>query len=176
MTELISFDPTVSEHMAARKRAKKLCHQINAFTSDQLKARNPLYAQLFGKVSRAFIETGFYCDYGHNIFIGDGFFANHHCVFLDAAPIHIGDRVLLGPGVHLYTTTHQLNAEDRAKGMQLIAPIVLENDCWIGGNTVVMPGVTIGARAVIGAGSVVTHSIAADVVAVGNPCRELRNV
>jgi maltose O-acetyltransferase len=171
MRTLTPFNPFEPPHKAARKHAKKLCQQINLFRSDQLKARKPLYEQLFGRVSSAFIETDFFCDYGYNIFLGEQFFANHHCVMLDAATIHIGDRVLLGPGVHLYTTTHPLNAEERASGMQLVAPIVLEDDCWIGGNSVIMPGVTIGARAVIGAGSVVTRSIPADTVAVGNPCR-----
>ena len=160
--------------MAARKRAKKLCQQLNSFTSDQMKARKPLYEQLFGSIGSAFIETGFQCDYGYNIFIGEKFFANHNCVFLDAAEIRIGNRVLLGPNVHLYTTTHPLNAEERASGMQRIAPIVLEDDCWIGGNTVIMPGITIGARAVIGAGSVVTHSVPANTVAAGNPCRKIK--
>ncbi len=171
---LVPFDPFAREHMAARKRAKKLCTQINAFTSDQLKARRPLYEQLFGKVSTAFIEQDFHCDYGHNIFLGEQFFANHHCVMLDAAEIRIGHRVLLGPAVHLYTTTHPLDAAERASGKQLVAPIVLEDDCWIGGNSVVMPGVSIGARSVIGAGSVVTQCIPPDVVAAGNPCRVLR--
>jgi maltose O-acetyltransferase len=145
--------------------------QLNTFSVNQTKARQPLYRELFGSVSSAFIEPDFFCDYGHNIFLGENFFANHHCVMLDAATIHIGDRVLLGPAVHLYTTTHPLDAAERASGIQLIAPIVLEDDCWIGGNSVIMPGVTIGKGAVIGAGSVVTKSIPAGAVAFGNPCK-----
>lgn len=168
---LTPFNPAEPQYRAARKQAKKLCMQLNAFSVDQIKARQPIYNALFGKVSSAFIEPDFFCDYGYNIFIGENFFANHHCVMLDAATITIGDRVLLGPSVHLYTTTHPLDFVERAKGMQLTAPIVLEDDCWIGGNSVIMPGVTIGKGAVIGAGSIVTQSIPAGVVAFGNPCK-----
>lgn len=168
------FNPAEGQHRAARKRAKKMCMQLNAFSVDQTKARQPIYQELFGSVSTAFIEPDFFCDYGYNIFLGENFFANHHCVMLDAATITIGNRVLLGPAVHLYTTTHPLNAVERASGMQLVAPIVLEDDCWIGGNTVIMPGVTVGKGAVIGAGSVVTQSIPANTVAAGNPCRVIR--
>jgi maltose O-acetyltransferase len=170
------FDAFAAENFSARKRAKLLCTQINAIPVHLLKQRLPLYQQLFGAVSSAFIEPDFYCDYGRNIYLGEDFFANHHCVMLDAAEIRIGARVLLGPAVHLYTTTHPVNAAQRAAGMQLCAPIHLEDDCWIGGNTVIMPGVTIGARAVVGAGSVVTKNIPADSVASGNPCRVQRRL
>lgn len=175
-TSLSLFDPRVAEHRAARQRAKQLCQQLDQFRADQLKARRPLYTQLFGTCGDVFIESGFRCDYGYNIFLGEQFFANHHCVLLDAAEIRIGQRVLLGPAVHLYTTTHPLDAHERAQGLQLAAPITLADDCWLGGNTVVMPGVSIGARSVIGAGSVVTASIPADVVAAGNPCRIIRKL
>lgn len=168
------FDPHDPQRIAARKQAKTLCLQLNAVPSHHTKARLSLYRELFGQVSTAFIEPGFFCDYGKNIFLGEQFFANHHCVMLDAAPIRIGNRVLLAPGVHLYTTTHPLDAAERAAGKQLVAPITLEDDCWIGGHSVVMPGVTIGAGAVIGAGSVVTRSVAAGMLALGNPCREIR--
>ena len=174
--ELKSFQALAPQTLALRKRAKLLCSQINSLPVQQLKQRLPLYQQLFGAVSSAFIEPDFYCDYGQNIFLGEDFFANHHCVMLDAAEIRIGARVLLGPAVHLYTATHPIDAKERAAGMQLIAPIHLGDDCWIGGQTVIMPGVTIGARTVIGAGSVVTHDIPADVVAVGNPCRVIRAI
>ncbi|HSC76180.1 MAG TPA: sugar O-acetyltransferase [Pseudomonadales bacterium] len=168
---LTPFNPAEPQHRAARQRAKKLCMQLNTFRVDQTKARQPVYQELFGSIGSAFIEPDFFCDYGYNIFIGENFFANHHCIMLDAATITIGDRVLLGPSVHLYTTTHPLDAHERASGMQLTAPIVIEDDCWIGGNSVIMPGVTIGKGAVIGAGSVVTKSIPAGAVAFGNPCK-----
>jgi maltose O-acetyltransferase len=166
---LTPFNPGEAHHRAARQRAKKLCMQLNGFRVDQRKAREPIYRELLGQFSTAFIEPDFFCDYGYNIFLGENFFANHHCVMLDAAPIHVGNNVLLGPAVHLYTTTHPLDAAERASGLQLCAPITIEDDVWIGGNSVVMPGVTIGRGAVIGAGSVVTKSIPAGAVAVGNP-------
>lgn len=174
--ELKTFQPFEPQVFALRKRAKQLCSQINSLPVQQLKQRLPLYQQLFGSVSSAFIEPDFYCDYGKNIFLGEDFFANHHCVMLDAAEIYIGARVLLGPAVHLYTATHPIDAKERAAGVQMIAPITLGDDCWIGGHTVVMPGITIGARAVIGAGSVVTHDVPADTVAVGNPCRVIKPI
>ena len=176
MMELKNFQPFEAHTLALRKRAKQLCVQINSLPVQQLKQRLPLYQQLFGAVSSAFIEPEFYCDYGQNIFLGEDFFANHHCVMLDAAEIRIGARVLIGPAVHLYTATHPIDAKERSAGIQMIAPITLGDDCWIGGHTVIMPGVTIGARAVIGAGSVVTHDVPADTVAVGNPCRVIRAI
>ena len=124
---LLLFDPSLPQHRAARKRAKQLCMQMNTFRTDQTKARLPIYQELFGQVSRAFIEPDFFCDYGYNIFLGDNFFANHHCVMLDATTIHIGSNVLLGPAVHLYTTTHPLNTEERRSGQQRIAPIFIES-------------------------------------------------
>lgn len=168
---LVPFNPAEPQHRAARQRAKKLCQQLNSFRSDQRKAREALYRELFGSLTTAFIEPDFYCDYGYNIVLGDRFFANHHCVMLDASPITIGNNVLLGPAVHLYTTTHPLDAAARAHGLQLTAPVTLGDDVWIGGNSVILPGVSIGAGAVIGAGSVVTRSIPAGAVCHGNPCR-----
>lgn len=176
MQSLTSVNPFAPELIAARKRAKHLCQQLNAFRADQTKARRPLYNELFGASNRPYIEPDFYCDYGSNIFLGENFYANHHCVMLDGAEIRIGDRVALGPGVHLYTTTHPLNAVQRATGEEFIAPIVIGDDCWLGGGVMVMPGVTIGARSVIGAGSVVTRSIPEGVLAMGNPCRVVREI
>jgi maltose O-acetyltransferase len=176
LTEFISIDPFEPARIAARKRAKHLCQQLNALRADQRKARQLLYSQLFGSSIQPFIEPDFYCDYGNNIYLGENFYANHHCIMLDAAEIHIGDRVMFGPGVHLYTTTHPIDAAERAKGKALIAPITIGSDCWLGGNTLVMPGVTIGKKTVIGAGSVVTHDIPAGVVAMGSPCRVSRTI
>src|SRR5690606_17260780 len=151
--------------IAARKRAKHLCQQINALRADQRKARQLLYQQLFGSVNNAYIEPDFYCDYGSNIYLGENFYANHHCIMLDAAEIRIGNRVLLAPNVQLYTTTHPLDAAERASGIELTAPITIGDDCWLGGGAIVMPGVSVGARSVIGAGSVITRSIPPGVVA-----------
>jgi maltose O-acetyltransferase len=176
MMQFTTVNPFEPQLLAARKRAKHLCQQINALRADQRKARQLLYQQLFGSVDKAYIEPDFYCDYGSNIYLDENFYANHHCVMLDAAEIRIGARVRLAPNVQLYTTTHPLDAVERASGMELIAPIIIGDDCWLGGNVIVMPGVTIGASSVIGAGSVVTHSIPAGVVALGAPCRVIREI
>lgn len=172
-TQIDPFDPT---RLAARKRAKHLCQQLNALRADQRKARQLLYQQLFAEVSKAYIEPDFFCDYGSNIYLGENFYANHHCLMLDAADIYIGNNVLLGPEVHLYTTTHPLDAGARSQGIQHAAPIHLEDNVWLGGRSLVMPGITIGAGSVIGAGSLVTHDIPANVLALGSPCRVIRSL
>jgi maltose O-acetyltransferase len=176
MKTFSAINPFTPELKSARKKAKQLCQQLNALRADQHKARLPLYAALFGKVSSAYIEPNFFCDYGYNIFLGEKFYANHHCIMLDAGEIHIGDRVLLGPNVQLYATTHPLNAQERAEGRTLAAPIHIGNDCWIGGGAIILGGVSIGDGSVIGAGSVVTQDIPAGVVAFGNPCRVMKPV
>lgn len=169
-------EPFNPEAVAARKRAKTLCQQLNVLRADQHKARKPIYQQLFGQVSSAYIEPNFFCDYGSNIFLGERFYANHNCVILDAAEVRIGERVLLGPNVQIYATTHPLDAEERATGKELSAAITIGNDCWIGGGAIILAGVTIGAGAVIGAGSVVTKDVPARVVAAGNPCRIIKTI
>lgn len=169
-------NPLSPELFAARKRAKLLCQQLNALRADQHKARKVIYKELFGKVSSAYIEPNFFCDYGSNIFLGESFYANHNCVILDVGEVHIGDRVLFGPNVQLYGTTHPLDPVERASGKEFHAPIVIGDDCWIGGSAVILAGVTIGKNSIIGAGSVVTKDVPEGVVAVGNPCRVLKPI
>jgi maltose O-acetyltransferase len=172
-TEVNPFDPELAK---ARKRAKALCQQLNALRADQTKARKPIYQQLFGKVSRAYIEPHFFCDYGSNIFLGEDFYANHNCIILDGAEVHIGDRVLLGPGVQIYGTTHPLDPVERASGKEFCASVRIGNDCWIGGGAIILPGVTIGDRAVIGAGALVTGDIPAGALALGSPARVVKTI
>lgn len=169
MNEL--YDPSAPELLAARTRAKEVLRAFAA-TGDVAVLRT-LFAAL---ADDAVVEPPFYCDYGSNIRAGAGFYANSGCVFLDCAPIEIGDHVLLGPCVQLYAATHPLDAEVRRQGLEYAEPITIGDDVWLGGGTIVLPGVTIGARAVIGAGSVVARDVPADVVAVGNPCRVLRSL
>lgn len=170
MPKYLQIDPFQAELVAARKRAKQLCQQLNALRADQHKARKPIYQQLFGQVTSAYIEPNFFCDYGNNIFLGERFYANHNCVILDAAEVRIGARVMLGPNVQIYTTSHPLSAAERATGLELCAPVTIGDDCWIGGGAIILPGVNLGTGAVIGAGSVVTKDIPAGVIALGNPC------
>jgi maltose O-acetyltransferase len=160
------YDALDPELVEARERARLLLARYNA-TGD----REALTA-LFGRLADdTVVEPPFHCDYGFNISVGPRFYANVNCVFLDCAPIEIGDHVLLGPGVHLYTATHPLDAAERRSGLELAKPIAVGDDAWLGGGAIVLPGVTIGARAVVGAGSVVTRDIPADERVAGNPAR-----
>jgi maltose O-acetyltransferase len=176
MHPFIPVDPFQKELVAARKRTKQLCRAINQLDADQTKARKPLYQQLFAQVSSAYIEPNFFCDYGSNIVLGERFYANHNCVILDVAKVTIGDRVMLGPNVQIYTTTHPLDLAERATGKEFCAEVTIGNDCWIAGGAIILPGVTIGDGSVIGAGSVVTKDIPAGVVAVGNPCVVIKTI
>jgi maltose O-acetyltransferase len=122
------------------------------------------------------IQPPFYCDYGTNIKVGDKVFFNFNCVVLDVAQVTVGSRTLFGPNVQIYTATHPLDHAERATGLEYAKPITIGSDVWVGGNVVICPGVNIGDRSVIGAGSVVTNDIPADVIAAGNPCRVIRPV
>jgi len=160
-----AFDPELVE---ARAQARTLLARYNAVGDRQ--ALKQLFAQL---ADDAIVEAPFHCDYGFNISVGRRFYANVNCVFLDCAAIEIGDHVLFGPGVHLYTATHPVDASDRREGLELAKPIVVGDDAWLGGGAVVLPGVAIGARTVVGAGSVVTQDVPADQKVAGNPARPI---
>src|SRR4051794_18189893 len=139
--------------------------------------RREAFAELLGAIGAdTTIRAPFFCDYGYNVFLGAHVYVNFGCVFLDCAPITIGDRVLVGPGVQLLAADHPLDPEQRRDGVDLAAPIEIADNVWMGGGAIVCPGVSIGADSVIGAGSVVTRDIPAGVVAVGNPCRVLRSL
>ena len=118
----------------------------------------------------------FYCDYGTHIYIGKNFIANYNCTILDVGRVDIGDNVLFAPNVSIYTAGHPVHPETRNTGYEYGIPVKIGNNVWVGGNTVITPGVTIGDNVVIGAGSVVTKDIPANVVAAGNPCRVIRPV
>jgi maltose O-acetyltransferase len=120
------------------------------------------------------LQPPFYCDYGYNIKLGDQVFFNFSCVLLDVAPIKIGDRTKIGPNVQIYTATHPINYKERASGLEYGKAISIGEDVWLGGSVVICPGVSIGERTIIGAGSVVTKDIPSDVFAAGNPCKVIR--
>ena len=170
------FNPADAELVAIRRQAKKQCKLLNAQGPDPFKAQQPLARQLFGKVHSCYIEPDFYCDYGINIELGARFYANHHCVMLDAAPIVIGDDVMLGPGVQLYTVTHPLQAALRKTGIEQAKPIRIGHRVWIGGGAIVLPGVTIGDDAVIAAGSIVTKDVPPSTLVQGNPARVVKQL
>lgn len=160
-----------------RQRAKTLIQRYNQLPANKIRERNGLLKQLFKATeNRFFIEPPFYCDYGFNIQIGQNFYANYNLTILDSAPVEIGDDVLIGPQVSLFTSSHPIDPNFRRQGWEHARPIRLGCNVWIGGHTVINPGVTVGDRSVIGSGSVVTRDIPAGVVAAGSPCRVLREI
>ena len=167
------YDALAPELVAARERARALCARINAMEPADPQ-RDGLVHQLLGPGTGAVtITSPFFCDYGANIELGDGVFLNFNCVLLDVCRIRIGARTLVGPAVQVYTPLHPMDAVER-RGKEYGRPVTIGCDAWIGGGAIILPGVTIGDRAVIGAGSVVTRDVAADVFAAGNPCKVIR--
>ncbi|ANE50811.1 maltose acetyltransferase [Flavisolibacter tropicus] len=158
-----------------RLKARLLIKELNDSREDQVEYRLRILKELIPHAGEGlWLQPPFFCDYGYNIKIGDKVFFNFNCVVLDVAPVNIGSRTLFGPNVQIYTATHPMNHEERASGLEFAKPITIGNDVWIGGSAVICPGVSIGDRSVIGAGSVVTKDIPADVFAAGNPCKVIR--
>lgn len=169
------YDPQDPQLVAARDRARRLCQQLNNLPADALATgMPPLLAQLFSSETDAYVTPPFHCDYGSHITLGAKVYFNFNCVILDVAPVRIGSHVLFGPAVQVYTALHPLEAGPRRSGIESGAPVTIGDDVWIGGGAIICPGVRIGARAVIGAGSVVTRDVPPDVFAAGNPCRVRR--
>lgn len=165
------------ELAAERRRARSLLAPFNATSADDVAARTALLRELFGAVGDdPDIEPPFACDYGGNIRLGHRAFINFNCVFLDCAPIEIGDDLQMAPAVQLYTATHPLDRASRVAGLEFAKPIRIGHGVWIGGGAIVLPGVTIGDGAVIGAGSVVTRNVLADTLVLGNPARIVRSL
>lgn len=170
------YDPGDRELVQARRRARDLLRELNGLTDEQEDERRGILASLFGKGGEsARVQPPFYCDYGTNIELDKHVFFNFNCVVLDVARVSIGDYSIFAPAVQIYTATHPLDAELR-RTREYGKPVVIGSDVWVGGGAIILPGVTIGSRTVIGAGSVVTRDIPDDVVAAGNPCRVIREI
>lgn len=167
------FTPFDDELAADRTRATRLMHLFNSVCEEHNDAYRATMRDLFPHCE-GFIRRPVYCDYGYNIYIGEGAFVNFDCALLDLAPIRIGARTLIAPKVQLLTPVHPMDAAERATGRERGLAITIGDDCWLGGGVIVCPGVTIGDRCIIGAGSVVTRDIPSDSVAVGNPARVVR--
>lgn len=168
------YDAQDPELVAARERARDLCARIAQATADR--PRRELVRQLLGAGGdTAFITPPFFCDYGSQIELGEGVYFNFNCVLLDVSRIRIGARTLVGPAVQIYTPLHPMDAGLRRR-QEYGRPVEIGADVWIGGGAIILPGVNIGDRAVIGAGSVVTRDVPADVFAAGNPCRVMRPI
>ncbi len=164
------------ELIAERLKAKKLLHKLNVTEYIMNgNSRNIVQQLLPNSNKRIYIEPPFHCDYGYNIYSGENVYFNVNCVILDSTKITIGSNVLIGPGVHIYSSTHPLDANERRTN-QISKSVSIGSDCWIGGNAVICPGVTIGNGCTIGAGSVVTKDIPANSLAVGNPARVIRKL
>lgn len=169
------YDPLDPELQRARNRAREFLGEFNRSPPDRADLRAEILGRLLGGLGAGvLVEPPFYCDYGTNIVLGSRVFINFNCVILDPASVRIGDDVLLGPAVQVYTASHPLNAEERRKGREFARPVEIGSDVWIGGGVVICPGVTVGSRSAIAAGSVVTRSVPDGVLAAGNPCRVIR--
>ena len=165
------------ELIQERQQAKELCYDYNNLRPSKIEERKQLLRKLLGKTKENFwIEQPFVCDYGYNIEIGENFYANHNLIILDGNKVKFGNNVFIAPNCGFYTAGHPLDAERRNKGLEYAKPIEIGNNVWIGGNVVVLPGVKIGDNSVIGAGSVVNKDIPANVVAVGNPCKVIKEI
>ena len=170
------------ELLETYKKARKFMDIFNGNRDDD---QSKILNQLFGKVGKGvWVEKPVFCDYGENITIGENTFINFNCTLLDCNKITIGNNVLIGPNVQIYTASHPINSKERinecnkdgiAPYKTFATPVSIGDNVWIGGNVCILPGVTIGYNSVIGAGSVVTKSIPENVVAVGNPCKVIKN-
>ena len=170
------YDPMDRELVAARERARDLCQTLNATREAQHDERRRILCELFGAGGdTVWMQPPFFCDYGSNIELGNRVFFNFNCIVLDVCLVRIGSFSLFGPAVQIYTATHPFNAEMRRR-QESGKPVEIGSDVWVGGGAIILPGVRIGSRAVIGAGSVVTRDIPENVFAAGNPCRVIRDI
>ena len=167
-----NYDP---ELIGQRSKCKALCQEFNTLPYDAADRKMELLRRIVGSTPQNFvIEPSFWCDYGYNIALGENFYANHNLVILDAAPVTFGDNVFIAPNCCFTTAGHPLEVELRNKGLEYARPITVGNNVWIGAGVTVLPGVTIGDNVTIGAGSLVNRDIPAGCVAVGVPCRVIR--
>jgi len=171
------YDPLDRQLSHEREKARILLHELNASRDDDSDGRMRILRQLIPHADKGlWMQPPFFCDYGYNIYTGEKVFCNFNCVVLDVTRVSIGSRTLFGPNVQIYTATHPLDADERASGLEYAKPVTIGSDVWVGGSAVICPGVSIGDRAVIGAGSVVTRDIPPNVFAAGNPCKILRQL
>lgn len=165
-----------NEVFEEQKKARVLTQKLNTVDRSDFDAIGKIVKELLGKSDGAFINPPFYCDYGTHIEVGKNFFANYNCTILDVAKVTIGDNCQLAPNVAIYTAGHPVHPDTRNSGYEYGISVTIGDNVWIGGNSVICPGVRIGSNTVIGAGSVVTKDIPDWVIAAGNPCRVIREI
>jgi maltose O-acetyltransferase len=171
------YNASDPELNAARRRARQLLAQFNGSEPEALSEQRTILEELFGSFgSGSVVNQTLKCDYGFNIFVGDNTFFNFDCILLDCNRIDIGNDVQFGPGVHIYTATHPLNAIARKSGQEFAKPVKISSGVWLGGRAVICPGVSIGENTVVGAGSIVVRDLPANVLAVGNPCKVIKTI
>lgn len=168
-----ALDPTLVQE---RDRARDLCQSLNGTREADRELRRELLLEIFGKGGDSvWLQPPFFCDYGSNIELGERVFFNFNCIVLDVCKVTIGDYTQFGSGVQILTPLHPLNAELRRK-QEYGAPVTIGSDVWVGSGAIILPGVMIGSRTVVGAGSIVSRSLPDNVLAVGNPCRVVRQI
>jgi len=172
------YDPDHDpELLGEMNYAATKCFEYNNIAPDKVGERSELMRGFLGKTGENFvIRSPFFCDYGYNIEIGENFFSNFNCTILDGAKVTFGDNVFVAPNCGFYTAGHPLDVAQRIAGIEYARPIRVGNNVWIGAGVQVCPGVTIGDNCVIGAGSIVTKDIPANSLAVGNPCKVIREI
>mmetsp|Transcript_5250 Transcript_5250/g.15694 ORF Transcript_5250/g.15694 Transcript_5250/m.15694 type:complete len:200 (-) Transcript_5250:121-720(-) len=171
----IEYDPMTPHLTEMREKAHGFCWRFN--NTEKREDRFRIIQELglkFPKDAPPHVEPTFNCDYGFNITLGKGFYCNFNCVILDCAPVTFGDNCFLGPAVQIYTASHPLEAMQRRTWLERATKVKIGDDCWLGGACIVCPGVTIGDRVVVGAGTVVTKDVPSDVVVAGSPARIIR--
>ncbi|WP_323173580.1 maltose acetyltransferase domain-containing protein [Natrialba sp. PRR66] len=171
------YDADDPELVAEREHARDLTRRYNNTTPDAQKERQRVLEDLLGSVStQCHIEPPFRCDYGYNIHVDENFYANFDCVVLDVCRVDIGRNCQIGPGVHIYTATHPLNAIERINGPEYGKPVTIGDNVWIGGKAVLNPGVAVGDNSVIASGAVVTEDVPENVVVQGNPATVVKEL
>lgn len=171
------YNASDPELVRERRAARRLLRLINDSSDGDPFVREEYVRELLGSTEQnLYVEPPFRCDYGYNIHIGNNFYSNFDCVILDVCEVRIGDNVLMGPGVHIYTASHPLEHDLRELGLENGKPVTIGNNVWIGGKSIITPGVTIGNNVVIGAGSVVTKDVPDNVLVAGTPARIIRGL
>lgn len=170
--------PYISDEsvMEEQKVCRRILQRLNTADRSDFQEIGRIIQELFGKSENAFVNPPFYCDYGSHIRVGKNFFANYNCTIIDVAQVTIGDNCQMAPNVAIYTAGHPIHPDSRNSLYEYGIPVTIGDNVWIGGNTVILPGVRIGNNVVIGAGSVVTKDIPDWTVAVGNPCRAVKTI